>query len=193
MFGLPHAVPGVAETPLLQLAIQERVRRELTNLKADQPRKARHDPAKLDLERLKGLLAKATEPYPKPMPVQDSRVGEMHAAQQHDAARAAWKDRVRTAMAEIVDDLPPLIASLERAQKEADDHAEAAASWRAKWGDTEKALERTREALKPFARALDEWSDEPEQERRDIWEHPLSMLVGLNDFRAARQALAEGE
>lgn len=53
------------------------------------------------------------------------------------------------------------------------------------------SLERAREALKPFAQALHEWGDDPEQERRDIWEHPLSMLVGLSDFRAARQALAE--
>lgn len=44
-------------------------------------------------------------------------------------------------------------------------------------------------ALEPFAHALDEWGDEPEHpDSASIWEHPLSMLVTIGDFRHAKDA-----
>ncbi len=48
-----------------------------------------------------------------------------------------------------------------------------------------------REALEPFARALDEWMDDPQQpDHWNTWEHPLAIGVTIGDFRRARAALA---
>jgi hypothetical protein len=53
------------------------------------------------------------------------------------------------------------------------------------------------EVLRPFAAALDDWGDEPEQpDTRDLWEHPMSMCITLGDFRRAHafvRAHLEGE
>lgn len=47
------------------------------------------------------------------------------------------------------------------------------------------------DALRPFAKALEEWGDEPNQQNvRDLWDHPLAMNITLGDFRRARNKLA---
>lgn len=47
-----------------------------------------------------------------------------------------------------------------------------------------------REALKPFATALDDWGDDTGQpDRWTAWEHPIAMNVTLGDFRRARASL----
>jgi hypothetical protein len=51
--------------------------------------------------------------------------------------------------------------------------------------------EQAEEALRPFADAVTEWGDDinhPDQ--RDVWEHPIAMLVTLGAFRLARATLA---
>jgi len=54
--------------------------------------------------------------------------------------------------------------------------------------NSEKAL---REALEPFARALDEWGDDTGQpDRWSAWEHPIATNVTLGDFRRAAEAIA---
>lgn len=50
-------------------------------------------------------------------------------------------------------------------------------------------------ALKPFAKALDDWGDDQGQpDRWNIWEHPTASGITLGDLRRARAAiqLAEG-
>jgi hypothetical protein len=53
--------------------------------------------------------------------------------------------------------------------------------------------EEMREALEPFAKALDDWGDEPEQsDRRNLYEHPAAIGIGIGDLRRARAALDSG-
>lgn len=48
-------------------------------------------------------------------------------------------------------------------------------------------IARLEEALEPFAKALDDWGDEPEQnDRRNLYEHPAAIGIGLGDLRRAR-------
>jgi hypothetical protein len=57
--------------------------------------------------------------------------------------------------------------------------------------DEGEAAERYRQALKPFAKALDDWGDEPgHPDSRTAWDHPIGMNVTLGDFRKARAALS---
>lgn len=53
-----------------------------------------------------------------------------------------------------------------------------------------REVERLREALEPFATALDDWGDDTGQpDRWTAWEHPIAMNVTLGDFRRARASL----
>lgn len=51
------------------------------------------------------------------------------------------------------------------------------------------------EALRPFAKALDDWGDDKTHpDTGDLWEHPAAMLITVGDLRGARAALgAKGE
>lgn len=53
------------------------------------------------LERLRPLIEAANEPPPKPLPEQDSRVGEAMAGQADAAARNAWRSRMEAARATL--------------------------------------------------------------------------------------------
>lgn len=63
-------------------------------------------------ERLRELLAKATEDCPEPLPGHSSRVGEAMAAQRDSENRRYWRNRIDRARVEIVEILPRVIAAL---------------------------------------------------------------------------------
>jgi hypothetical protein len=47
-----------------------------------------------------------------------------------------------------------------------------------------------REALKPFADAIEEWGgDRAEPQKVSVWEHPIAMLVSVEDFWRAYDAV----
>jgi transcription initiation factor TFIIIB Brf1 subunit/transcription initiation factor TFIIB len=69
---------------------------------------------------------------------------------------------------------------IEALTKEANDHAEAASRWRAKWGDAVEQIEVLREALEPFAQA---------GENAVISGRPPGEFVGANLYIKAREAL----
>ena len=46
------------------------------------------------------------------------------------------------------------------------------------------------EALEPFAKAIEDWVDRPEDpDSRNVWEHPIGLNVTLGDFRRAADAI----
>ncbi len=56
--------------------------------------------------------------------------------------------------------------------------------------DLTRQLTEAREVLKPFAKAVAEWGDDTDQSGlKDVWEHPIAMLVTIGDFRRAFAAL----
>lgn len=55
----------------------------------------------------------------------------------------------------------------------------------------ERAIAEAVGLLRSFAKALDDWGDEPEYlDNRDIYDHPLSMCITLGDFRKVSAFLA---
>ena len=65
-----------------------------------------------DIDELRGLLARAQEPRPAPLPEQDSRVGEAMAGIEDNRNRAQWAARRDCARNELVNALPDLLDEL---------------------------------------------------------------------------------
>jgi hypothetical protein len=67
------------------------------------------------VEKLRGLHAKATEPHPRPVEGDGSRIGEVGAARKDDENRKRWLERVNAARAELVNEIPAILARLSAA------------------------------------------------------------------------------
>lgn len=53
-------------------------------------------------------------------------------------------------------------------------------------------LERAKEALRPFERAMKECGDDPDESGvTALWQNPLSMCITLGDFRRASETLKD--
>ncbi len=118
-------------------------------------------PDSISTEELRGLVAKANEPCPKPLPdTATCRVEEAHLAVLDTRNRADWECRVGQARAELA----------------------------ARSGDLLAELDALRAALKPFARMAD--LIEPFGMEDDEWcGEEESVTLQVKDYRAARAAL----